>query len=166
MGAWFGSITPPDPTRIVSVPPATYPISTDVAELAIPSMLWCSASQNRVYPHLSACRARSSVLRKLSAASPPSFTEQRSRIEYRVTLLGCPAALQGCKGIHHARRPRTAAPHAQRRTRRVRRLRHHRACRPAHRRRQPAQPQPSLLGQSEGLTRLHDQSHKGRLARL
>ena len=44
-GAWFGSITPPEPTRIVVVPAATWPISTAVAELATPSMLWCSASQ-------------------------------------------------------------------------------------------------------------------------
>jgi hypothetical protein len=44
-GAWLGSITPPEPTRIVRVPPAMCPTSTAVAELAIPAMLWCSASQ-------------------------------------------------------------------------------------------------------------------------
>ena len=44
-GAWLGSITPPAPTRIRWVPPATCPISTAVAALAMPGMLWCSASQ-------------------------------------------------------------------------------------------------------------------------
>ena len=44
-GAWLGSMTPPEPTRIVCVPPATWPISTAVAALATPAMLWCSASQ-------------------------------------------------------------------------------------------------------------------------
>jgi len=36
---------PPAPTRIVEVPPATYAITTDVAALATPGRLWCSASQ-------------------------------------------------------------------------------------------------------------------------
>ena len=44
-GAWLGSMTPPEPTRIVFVPPAICPTSTAVAELAMPAMLWCSASQ-------------------------------------------------------------------------------------------------------------------------
>ena len=35
-GAWFGSITPPAPTRIVEVPPATCPMTTAVAALGIP----------------------------------------------------------------------------------------------------------------------------------
>jgi hypothetical protein len=38
-GAWFGNMMPPDPTRIVVVAPATCPISTAVAALAIPGML-------------------------------------------------------------------------------------------------------------------------------
>ena len=46
-GAWLGSMMPPAPTRIVLVPSATKPIATDVAALAIPAMLWCSASQKR-----------------------------------------------------------------------------------------------------------------------
>jgi hypothetical protein len=46
-GGWLGSITPPEPTRMVDVADATCPISTAGAELAIPGMLWCSASQNR-----------------------------------------------------------------------------------------------------------------------
>lgn len=44
-GAWLGSITPPEPTRMVEVPAATWPMTTAVAALAIPGMLWCSASQ-------------------------------------------------------------------------------------------------------------------------
>ena len=46
-GAWLGSITPPEPTRIVEVASARCPISTAGAELAIAGMLWCSATQNR-----------------------------------------------------------------------------------------------------------------------
>ena len=48
IGGWFGSMTPPAPTRIVSVPPATWAITTAVAALAIPTALWCSASQKRL----------------------------------------------------------------------------------------------------------------------
>ena len=44
-GEWFGSMMPPAPTRIVVVPPATWPMTIDVAALAMPGMLWCSASQ-------------------------------------------------------------------------------------------------------------------------
>ena len=46
-GAWFGSMMPPAPTRMVEVPAATWPITTAVAALAMPGMLWCSASQKR-----------------------------------------------------------------------------------------------------------------------
>ncbi|MGF7122413.1 hypothetical protein J2X34_002829 [Rhodococcus sp. BE178] len=46
-GAWLGSITPPEPTRMESVTAATWPIITAGAELAMPGMEWCSASQNR-----------------------------------------------------------------------------------------------------------------------
>ena len=38
-GAWFGSMMPPAPTRIVDVPPAMWPITTAVAALAMPGML-------------------------------------------------------------------------------------------------------------------------------
>ena len=38
-GAWFGSMIPPAPTRIVRVAAATCPIRTAVAALAIPGML-------------------------------------------------------------------------------------------------------------------------------
>ena len=44
-GAWFGSMMPPEPTRMVRVPPAMWPITTAVAALAMPIMLWCSATQ-------------------------------------------------------------------------------------------------------------------------
>ena len=44
-GEWLGSITPPEPTRIVDVAAATWAIITAGAELAIPGMLWCSAIQ-------------------------------------------------------------------------------------------------------------------------
>jgi len=38
---------PPAPTRMVVVPAATWPMTTDVAALAMPGIPWCSASQNR-----------------------------------------------------------------------------------------------------------------------
>ena len=44
-GAWLGSMMPPAPTRMVEVASATKPITTEVAALAMPIMLWCSASQ-------------------------------------------------------------------------------------------------------------------------
>ena len=46
-GAWLGSMTPPAPTRMREVPAATCAITTAVAALAMPGMLWCSASQKR-----------------------------------------------------------------------------------------------------------------------
>src|SRR5262249_20558848 len=46
-GAWLGSITPPDPSRILDVDAARCAISTAGAELAIEGMLWCSATQKR-----------------------------------------------------------------------------------------------------------------------
>jgi hypothetical protein len=80
-GAWLGSMTPPDPTRMVAVPAATCPTTTAVAALATPGMLWCSATQNRRYPRRSARRARSSVLRRDSAAVPPARMGDRSRTD-------------------------------------------------------------------------------------
>ena len=46
-GAWFGSMIPPAPRRIGCVCAATWAITTDVADEAIDSMLWCSAYQTR-----------------------------------------------------------------------------------------------------------------------
>ena len=46
-GAWLGSITPPEPTRMVLVAAARWASSTAGDELAIAGMLWCSATQNR-----------------------------------------------------------------------------------------------------------------------
>ena len=46
--AWLGSITPPAPMRSVVVATARWAISTGGDELAMPAMLWCSATQWRV----------------------------------------------------------------------------------------------------------------------
>jgi hypothetical protein len=40
-------MTPPAPTRMVLVCAAMWPTTTAVAALAMPSMLWCSATQKR-----------------------------------------------------------------------------------------------------------------------
>jgi hypothetical protein len=45
--AWFGSMSPPEPTRMVDVTDAKCASSTGGDELAIPGMLWCSATQWR-----------------------------------------------------------------------------------------------------------------------
>lgn len=37
-GEWLGNMMPPEPTRRVFVPAATYPIATAVAALAMPGM--------------------------------------------------------------------------------------------------------------------------------
>lgn len=46
-GEWFGSMTPPEPRRIVEVCEATCAMSTEVALEAMLAMLWCSAYQTR-----------------------------------------------------------------------------------------------------------------------
>ena len=46
-GGWLGSMMPPAPSRMRRVPAAMWAITTAVAALAMPVMLWCSASQNR-----------------------------------------------------------------------------------------------------------------------
>jgi hypothetical protein len=47
MGAWLGSMMPPAPTRMLLVPSAMWQMTTEVAELAMLGMLWCSATQKR-----------------------------------------------------------------------------------------------------------------------
>jgi hypothetical protein len=44
-GAWFGNMTPPEPTRMRSVAAAICPIMISGVELAIDGRLWCSATQ-------------------------------------------------------------------------------------------------------------------------
>src|ERR1700730_12100748 len=66
---------------MIVVAPAMCPMTTDVAALATPGMLWCSASQKRRYPHRSACCASSKVLRKASAAVAPAAMGARSSSE-------------------------------------------------------------------------------------
>jgi len=39
---------PPEPMRIRLVAAPTWPITTEVAALAMPGMPWCSASQKRL----------------------------------------------------------------------------------------------------------------------
>src|SRR5215469_759125 len=78
---WFGSITPPEPTRMVVVAAAMCPIRTGGDELAMPGMPWCSATQNRVKPSRSARAASSVVARSASPAVPPSGMGARSSTE-------------------------------------------------------------------------------------
>ena len=78
---WFGSITPPDPTRMRSVAAAMAAISTGGDELAMPGMPWCSATQKRRYPSRSASRATVRVSARASECELPSRTEARSRME-------------------------------------------------------------------------------------
>ena len=47
IGAWLGSMIPPAPTRMRRVPAAIWAMTTAVAALAMPGMLWCSAIQKR-----------------------------------------------------------------------------------------------------------------------
>ncbi len=46
-GWWFGSITPPVPTRTCEVAAATAAARTVGADPATPGTLWCSATQKR-----------------------------------------------------------------------------------------------------------------------
>ncbi|CAM5734183.1 hypothetical protein SMICM304S_05231 [Streptomyces microflavus] len=46
-GWWLGSITPPVPTRMVEVAPATAAARTVGADPATPGTLWCSETQKR-----------------------------------------------------------------------------------------------------------------------
>jgi hypothetical protein len=46
-GEWLGSITPPAPSRSVEVEAARWAMRTAGEELAMPGMLWCSATHSR-----------------------------------------------------------------------------------------------------------------------
>src|ERR1700716_2760802 len=93
-------MTPPEPTRMRAVIAAIWPIMMSGAELAIEGRLWCSATQYRAKPRLSASRARSSELRSATAPEEPAATGDRSRTE-RAT---------GGAGLRASKRPR--APQA------------------------------------------------------
>ena len=80
-GAWFGSITPPAPSRIVRVCAATCAISTAGADDAMTPMLWCSAYQTRRYPRSSARLATATVPVSASWAVSPFPMMARSRMD-------------------------------------------------------------------------------------
>lgn len=80
-GLWFGSMIPPDPARIVEVAPATWVMSTSGAELAMPAVLWCSASQYRRNPSASAARASSTVSARACVGCSPARTGHTSSTE-------------------------------------------------------------------------------------
>ena len=77
-GAWFGSITPPEPTLMRVVLAATWAISTAGTVLATVAMLWCSATQNRVYPSSSALIASAVASLSASVLEPSARTIARS----------------------------------------------------------------------------------------
>src|SRR6185437_2126531 len=109
---------PPAPTRMLDVAAATWAMAIDVAALAMPGMLWCSASQKRRYPQRSACRARSTELRSAWAASLPSTIGARSRTDSDVTratiaddLVGNPGRVPN-PSRDELRRAKLASAHA------------------------------------------------------
>jgi len=65
-GAWLGSITPPEPIRIVLVAAASIAISTGGFVDATAGMLWCSATQYRWTPASSAVWANATLARNAS----------------------------------------------------------------------------------------------------
>ncbi len=83
-GEWFGSMTPPAPSRMVDVWAATWAMSTAGADDAIVFELWCSAYQTLAYPRRSAARATSTQPRRLSPMLSFSPIEARSSTEYLV----------------------------------------------------------------------------------
>ena len=87
---WFGSMTPPEPTRMVRVASAIWPMRTGGEELATPGMPWCSATQNLVKPSSSVLFASAMVARSASPAVEPSGTGARSS-----TPSGTPARVRG-----------------------------------------------------------------------
>ena len=106
-GAWLGSITPPDPTRIVDVASARAPTSTGGAELAIPGMLWCSATQCRVKPHASARTTRSRLLRSAWPADEPLAMGDRSSTD---SGTGCGTGGDASTIVEHPRDPVSSPP--------------------------------------------------------
>src|SRR6202021_3457769 len=74
---------------MVLVAAAICPISTGGGELATPTK-WCSAIQNRRYPHCSARWARSIVLCNAVAASLPALIGDRSRMDSGTVVTGAP----------------------------------------------------------------------------
>ena len=85
---WFGSMMPPEPTRIPRVVWATSPMRISGDELARLAALWCSASQYRVKPRRSTCWARSSVFLRASPADEPETIGERSRADTRSWGMG------------------------------------------------------------------------------
>ena len=86
-GGWFGSMTPPEPTRMRSVLAARCAISTAGLVLATVRMLWCSATQKRVSPSASARRASASSRRARRRSSCP---RSRSRGRARTAVAESP----------------------------------------------------------------------------
>src|SRR6202034_3073615 len=74
---------------MVLVAAAICPISTAGAELATPTK-WCSAIQNRRYPHCSARWARSIVLCNAVAALLAALIGDRSRMDSGTVVTGAP----------------------------------------------------------------------------
>ena len=78
IGAWLGSITPPEPSRMRSVRAAMCAMSTAGADEAIDGMLWCSEYQTRSYPSSSALRASSTESCSASPTVCPGRTVAKS----------------------------------------------------------------------------------------
>src|SRR3954447_10721503 len=71
----------------------------------MPVMLWCSATQYRVYPSRSACRARSRLLWSASRGVEPARIGTRSRTD-RGTIQASPVQVAG----RAAAKPPSPAP--------------------------------------------------------
>src|SRR5690606_36846472 len=86
-GRWWGSMIPPEPTRIREVAAATAVMSTGGLLLATPGTAWCTATQKRCSPSDSARRARSTVARSAAAGGSPARVRERSSSEIRIALI-------------------------------------------------------------------------------
>ena len=73
-GAWFGSMTPPDPIRMVEVDAARWAARTAGAALATPGIPWCSATQTRESPAASATWAMRVASTRAWAGVAPAMT--------------------------------------------------------------------------------------------